>query len=144
MTLTAVGEAFLPEARRAVGAVRRAREVGRRAVQGLDGELRVGYAQDIGPRLFQLAVPALVARIGAVQVVPVPMTTPDQLSELREQRLDLAFGMVTTIGARPHVSAGHPGADGRGHGCHPSARLGGLARPSRPVRSARDPGRARG
>lgn len=92
VALTAVGEAFLPEARRAVRAVRRAREVGRRAVRGLGRELRVGYAQDMGPRLFQLAVPALTARLGAVEVRPVPMPTREQLIELREQRLDLAFG----------------------------------------------------
>lgn len=92
VTLTAVGEAFLPESRRALRAVHRAREVGRRAVQGLDGELRVGYAEDMGSRLFQLAVPALLERMAAVEVVPVPMRTPEQLTELREQRLDLAFG----------------------------------------------------
>lgn len=120
VTLTAVGEAFLPEARRAVRAVHRARDVGRRAVQGLDREVRVGYAQDMGPRLFQLAVPALVARLGAVEVVPAPMPTREQLTELREQRLDLAFGwspppapdLATLVVTREPLvavmAAGHP------------------------------------
>ncbi|TYP90520.1 LysR family transcriptional regulator [Blastococcus xanthinilyticus] len=90
VALTAVGEAFLPEARRAVRAAQRARDVGRRAAQGLGRELRVGYAEDLGPRLFQLTGPALAGE--RVHVTPVPMRTPEQLAELREQRLDLAFG----------------------------------------------------
>jgi DNA-binding transcriptional LysR family regulator len=92
VALTSVGEAFLPEARHAVRAAHRAREVGRRAAAGLGGRLRVGYADDLGPRLFQLAVPALAEQLPGVQVVPVAMSTPEQLAELRERRLDLAFG----------------------------------------------------
>lgn len=90
--LTSVGEAFLPEARRTVAAARHALDTARRAARGSGGELRVGHAEDLGPGLFRLAVPALAAELPAVTVVPVAMGTPDQLRELREQRLDVAFG----------------------------------------------------
>ena len=86
VTLTEVGEAFLPEARGAIAAVRHAIDVGRRAAT-VD-ELRVGYAEDLGPRLFQLAVPAL----HTVRLAPRPMTTAAQLAELSDGRLDLGFG----------------------------------------------------
>ncbi|MEV7341990.1 LysR substrate-binding domain-containing protein [Streptomyces sp. NPDC093544] len=91
VTITSVGEAFLPEARGAIAAVRRALDVGRRAATGAVDELRLGYAEDLGPRLFQLAVPALHARFPEVRLAPRPMTTPDQLSELSERRLDIGF-----------------------------------------------------
>ncbi|MFC9842574.1 LysR family transcriptional regulator [Streptomyces sp. NPDC060223] len=91
VTVTAVGEAFLPEARDAIAAVRHALDVGRRAATGAVDELRLGYAEDLGPRLFELAVPALHARFPEVRLSPRPMTTAAQLSELSERRLDLGF-----------------------------------------------------
>ncbi|MFJ5274512.1 LysR family transcriptional regulator [Streptomyces sp. NPDC088358] len=91
VTVTAVGEAFLPEARSAIAAVRHAVDAGRRAATGMVDELRLGYAEDLGPRLFQLAVPPLLARFPAVQLAPRPMTTPAQLSGLSDRRLDLGF-----------------------------------------------------
>ncbi|MFF4138449.1 LysR family substrate-binding domain-containing protein [Streptomyces mirabilis] len=49
------------------------------------------YTEDLGPRLFQLAVPALHARFPAIRLAPQPMTTTAQLSELSDRRLDLGF-----------------------------------------------------
>jgi DNA-binding transcriptional LysR family regulator len=92
VALTATGETFLPEARRVVDAARHALEVGRDAAQRHAGEIQVGYAEDIGPRLLQLAVPRLGHRTPPVRVRPRPMTTPDQVAALTEQRLDAAFG----------------------------------------------------
>jgi DNA-binding transcriptional LysR family regulator len=92
VVLTSAGETFLPEARRAVDAAQHALEVGRDAAQGHTGELRVGYAEDIGPRLLQLAVPLLSHRTPPVRVRPRPMSTPDQLAALADHRLDAAFG----------------------------------------------------
>ena len=60
---------------------RRAREVGRDAVRG-DRELRVGYAEDLGTALFEAA---------GARVVPVPMSTPEQLRAVRDRRLDAAW-----------------------------------------------------
>jgi DNA-binding transcriptional LysR family regulator len=88
VTVTTVGEAFLPEARRAVEAARHAMDVGRRAARGEEGALRVGYAEDLTPRLIQGVAPLLAP----VRVTPVPMTTPEQLAAVTEHRLDLAFG----------------------------------------------------
>ncbi|WP_158578806.1 LysR family transcriptional regulator [Spongiactinospora rosea] len=92
VALTAVGEAFLPEARRAVAAARNALDAGRRAAVAPAGELRIGHAEDLGPRLFQLAVPALRARLPEVRLAPAPMTTFDQLNALGDHRLDIGFG----------------------------------------------------
>jgi DNA-binding transcriptional LysR family regulator len=91
VTVTAVGEAFLPEARSAIAAVRHALDVGHRVATGTVDELRLGYAEDLGPRLFQLTVPALHARFPDARLAPRPMTTVAQLSELSERRLDLGF-----------------------------------------------------
>jgi DNA-binding transcriptional LysR family regulator len=97
VTLTAVGESFLPEAGRVVAAARHALDVGRRAAHGDAGEVRVGYAEDLGPRLFQLAVPRLALRAPSIRVMPQPMTTPDQLAALAERRLDLGLAWTPDL-----------------------------------------------
>ncbi|PZG53986.1 hypothetical protein C1I98_04995 [Spongiactinospora gelatinilytica] len=102
VTLTAVGEAFLPEARRTVAAARHALDAGRRAVVAPAGELRFGHAEDLGPRLFQLAVPLLRARLPEVRLAPSPMTTSDQLNALDDHRLDIGFGYSE---ARPGLAS---------------------------------------
>ncbi|MFI0419671.1 LysR family transcriptional regulator [Spongiactinospora sp. 9N601] len=103
VALTAVGEAFLPQARRAVAAARHALDAGRRAVAAPAGELRIGHAEDLGPRLFQLAVPLLRARLPEVRLAPSPMTTFDQLNALEEGRLDIGFGWNSE--ARPGLAS---------------------------------------
>jgi DNA-binding transcriptional LysR family regulator len=97
VTVTTVGETFLPEARRAVAAARHALEVGRRAARGETSPLRIGYAEDLSPRLIQLITPRLAAHAPSVRVTPVPMSTPDQLTALLEHRLDLAFGWTPDL-----------------------------------------------
>ncbi|MEU8802224.1 LysR substrate-binding domain-containing protein [Spirillospora sp. NPDC048819] len=94
VSLTTAGEAFLPEARRVVDAARHALDVGRRAARGAT-EIRVGYADDLGPRLFGLAVP----RVPSLTVTPRPMTTPEQIAALSEHRLDLGLGWTPDVGA---------------------------------------------
>ncbi|MBB5629720.1 LysR family transcriptional regulator [Sphaerisporangium krabiense] len=120
VTVTAVGEVFLREARGAVAAVRHALDVGRRAAAGTLDDVSVGYAEDLGPRLFQLAVPALRARLPSVRLAPCPMTTPDQLAALTGRRLDVGFcwtaelppGLDSLLVTREPLvvalSAGHP------------------------------------
>ncbi|MGP4028304.1 LysR family transcriptional regulator [Actinomadura sp. 3N407] len=119
VSLTTAGEAFLPEARRVVDAARHALDVGRRSARG-GMEIRVGYADDLGPRLFGLAVP----RAPSIKVTPRPMTTPEQIAALSEHRLDLGLGWTPDL--RPGLSSllvareplvvalaeGHPLADG--------------------------------
>lgn len=81
VVLTAAGEAFLPEARAVVEAAARARAVGREAVHGTR-ELRIGYAEDLGTALFEAA---------GLRVVPVPMSTPEQLEAVLDRRLDAGW-----------------------------------------------------
>ncbi|MEJ2867850.1 LysR family transcriptional regulator [Actinomycetospora sp. OC33-EN08] len=80
--LTAAGEAFLPEARAVLAAAARALAAGRRAAGGVR-ELRVGYAEDLGTELF--------TRATGVRVVPVPMSTPEQLTAIADRRLDAGW-----------------------------------------------------
>lgn len=82
VALTAAGEAFLPEARAVLAAATRALATGRQAVAGAR-ELRVGYAEDLGTELF--------TRAPGVRVVPVPLTTPEQLAAIAERRLDAGW-----------------------------------------------------
>lgn len=103
VAVTSVGETFLPEARRVVAAARHALDVGRRAAHGRAGEVRVGYAEDLGPLLFRLAAPRLRERAPSVRLTPQPMTTPDQLRALTERRLDIAFGWIPDL--TPGLSA---------------------------------------
>ncbi len=80
--LTAAGAAFLPEARAVLAAAARALATGRQAAAG-QRELRVGYAEDLGTELF--------SRVAGTRVVPVPMTTPEQLAAILERRLDAGW-----------------------------------------------------
>jgi DNA-binding transcriptional LysR family regulator len=97
VTVTTVGDEFLPEARRVLATARHALEVGRLAAQGHAGEVRFGYAEDLGSRLIQLAVPRLRRRAPSVRVRPQPMTTPEQLAALTDRRLDLGFGWTPEL-----------------------------------------------
>jgi DNA-binding transcriptional LysR family regulator len=85
--LTAAGEAFLPEARATVAAARHARDVARRATASGPAELHVGYAEDLGTDLFARAA----AADPPIRVVPVPMTSPEQLVAVAEGRLDAGW-----------------------------------------------------
>ncbi len=123
VALTEVGEAFLPEARRTVLAARTAVEVARRTAAAGGGEVRVGYAEDLGTRLFELAAPRLAHRDPPVRPVPVPMGTREQLRALAARRLDVGHtwqpeptGELTSLStARERlvvvVAAGDPLAD---------------------------------
>jgi DNA-binding transcriptional LysR family regulator len=85
--LTAAGEAFLPEARATVAAARHAREVARRTTAPGPAELRVGYAEDLGTDLFVRAA----AADPPLLVVPVPMSSPEQVVAVVEGRLDAGW-----------------------------------------------------
>jgi DNA-binding transcriptional LysR family regulator len=87
----------VPAARRALLAIDEAAAVVHRVARGTSGELRVGYAGDLGARLIQHTVPRLSQLDAPVRVQPVPMTTPQQLLALNERRLDLAFGWTPDL-----------------------------------------------
>ncbi len=48
VALTSVGEAFLPAARRVLRAIDQAADIARQAARGTSGQLRVGYAGELG------------------------------------------------------------------------------------------------
>jgi DNA-binding transcriptional LysR family regulator len=97
VSLTSVGEAFLPAARRALRAVDEAADIARQVARGTGGQLRVGYAGDLGHLLMQHTVPRLRQLNPPMQVQPEPKTTPQQMVALAEQRLDLAFGWAPEL-----------------------------------------------
>jgi DNA-binding transcriptional LysR family regulator len=97
VALTSAGDAFIPAARRALRAIDEAADVVRRVARGTSGQLRVGYAGDLGQRLIQHVVPRLRRLEVPVQIQPEPMSTPQQLVALRESRLDLAFGWTPEL-----------------------------------------------
>lgn len=100
VALTSVGEAFLPAARRALRAIDQAADIARQAARGTSGQVRVGYAGELGHRLMRHAVPRLRKLNPPVQVHPEPKTTPEQVLALTEQRLDLAFGWAPELNDR--------------------------------------------
>jgi DNA-binding transcriptional LysR family regulator len=87
VALTPVGEAFLPEARATVAAAHRARVTARRAGAAGPTEVRVGYAEDLGTDLFARAA----AADPPVRVVPVPLSSPEQLAAVVDGRLDAGW-----------------------------------------------------
>jgi len=97
VALTSVGEAFLPAARRALRAIDQAADIARQAARGTSGQLRVGYAGELGHRLMRHTVPRLRQLNPPIQVHPEPKTTPQQMVALAEQRLDLAFGWTPEL-----------------------------------------------
>ncbi|HZG89465.1 MAG TPA: LysR substrate-binding domain-containing protein [Pseudonocardia sp.] len=135
VALTSLGEAFLPEARRVVRAAAHALDAGRHAAQGQSGEVRLGYADSVSPALVRLASARLAERAPGARVAPEPLTTPDQLVALAEQRLDAGLGWTPALTAdltslvvarEPLVvvlPADHPLAAGA---AVPPARLSGL------------------
>lgn len=94
---TTAGAAFVLAARRALRAVDEAAATVHRVASGTSGQLRVGYAGDLGQRLIQHTVPRLRQLEVPIGVEPVPMSTPQQLVALSERRLDLAFGWTPDL-----------------------------------------------
>ena len=94
---TTAGAAFVLAARRALLAIDEAAATVHRVASGTSGQLRVGYAGDLGQRLIQHTVPRLRQLEAPIRVEPVPMSTPLQLVALTERRLDLAFGWTPDL-----------------------------------------------
>jgi DNA-binding transcriptional LysR family regulator len=97
VALTTAGEAFMPAARRALRAIDEATDIVQRVARGTSGQLRVGYAGDLGQRLIQHVMPRLSQLEVPVQIQPEPLSTPHQLVALSEGRLDLAFGWTPEL-----------------------------------------------
>ena len=89
--LTAVGEAFIPQARDALARARHALEVGRRVAHGHAGEVLLGYVANLWPQLVRVALPALATRHPELHVLPQAMHTLEQVAALRGGRLDVGL-----------------------------------------------------
>lgn len=88
--LTEVGEAFVPEARRALAQVQHAREVGRRAA-GAAPALRLGYPPNSGRDLTLRVLPGVARVVPTARLLPVPGYTVELVRDLLDGRLDLAL-----------------------------------------------------
>lgn len=88
--VTSLGEAFLPEARRALEQFQHAAVVGRRAAGGTT-PVRLGFAPSSAPVMTRVLLPGLRARLPRVPVLPVPGFTLELLEGLRHGRLDVAL-----------------------------------------------------
>lgn len=76
--VTALGETFLPEARRALEQFEHAGDVGRRAANGA-AAVRLGFAPSSAPVMTRVLLPGLRARVPGVPVLPVPGFTLELL-----------------------------------------------------------------
>jgi len=90
--LTEAGELFLVEARRALGAVRQAEDVGRRAGQGEVGHVAIGY---VASAVFSGLLQELLRRFRLerpdVEVRLSEMETPRQLAMIGDGLLDVGL-----------------------------------------------------
>lgn len=90
--LTEAGELFLVEARRALGAVRQAEEVGRRAGQGEIGHVAIGY---VASAVFSGLLQDLLRRFRSirpdVELRLSEMETPRQLAMIGDGLLDIGL-----------------------------------------------------
>lgn len=89
--LTAAGDVFLVEARRAIAQSERAIEQARRAGQGLAGTLRVVFVATAASDLLPRIVRALRIRHGDVALDLQEATTAQQAAALRDDRADVGL-----------------------------------------------------
>ncbi|MEJ3657609.1 LysR family transcriptional regulator [Actinomycetes bacterium KLBMP 9759] len=95
--LTPAGERLLPEARAALRAVDRVRQVAAE-LGPLDTPLRIGSSHGLGGRLYR-ALDELAATAPDVAVTLSRTPREQRLADVREGRLDAAFVRVTTSAA---------------------------------------------
>jgi DNA-binding transcriptional LysR family regulator len=100
MALTPAGEAFVAEARAAIGAADAAVTEARRAARGARQHLRVGFIVGTQVELTSQIVAAFRDRHPEVALDPVEHTFADPSAGLRSQQVDVAFVMP------PFVSTG--------------------------------------
>jgi DNA-binding transcriptional LysR family regulator len=92
VSLTTLGEKFLPEARAALVQVRRAYDVGRSLARQADEVLTIGYAEDVGHALLLRCLPALRAQFPGTAPIPQQLDTAAQTTGLERGTLDMGIG----------------------------------------------------
>lgn len=94
--VTAEGQVFVGRARDILGSVREATEAVRRAAQGREGKLEIGYSPALEirvvPRVFRL----FRRRYPSVDLRMVPQSSVEQHENLRHRRIDAGFMLHPT------------------------------------------------
>src|SRR6266700_1868427 len=89
--LTAAGEVFLVEARRALAQAERAIQSAKRASQGLKGSLRIAFVASAAHDVLPQTLRAFRQRHSDVELVLEEATTAQQIAALRQDRADIGF-----------------------------------------------------
>ena len=92
VSLTQLGERFLPEARAALLQVRRAYDVGRALAQEAEEVLAVGYAEAVGHDLLLRSLTRLRTEFPGTVAMPRRLDTSVQLEALERGTLDIGIG----------------------------------------------------
>src|SRR6266700_1963635 len=104
--LTAAGEVFLVEARRALAQAERAIQSAKRASQGLKGSLRIAFVASAAHDVLPQTLRAFRQRHSDVELVLEEATTAQQIAALRQDRADIGF-VVPTFARRRGSSRRH-------------------------------------
>ena len=89
--LSAAGKIFLPEAQATLAQAQRAFEMVRAADAGEVGVIRLGFVSSILPAYLPILIRQLRAIFPMIELDLIDMSTPDQLSALKTNRLDFGF-----------------------------------------------------
>jgi DNA-binding transcriptional LysR family regulator len=107
VSLTALGEALLPDARAALAHLRRFQQRGRSLASGNHAHttLVVAHAEYTGYQLLLRCLPQLRARFPDVTIVPESMPTTAQITALHHETIGLGIGWATNdvTGVRANV-----------------------------------------
>jgi DNA-binding transcriptional LysR family regulator len=97
VSLTALGEALLPDARAALAHLRRFQQHGRSLVSGDQASttIVVAHAEYTGYQLLLRCLPELRARFPDVTIVPESMDTTGQIAALQHETIGLGIGWAT-------------------------------------------------
>ncbi|MDB6038363.1 MAG: hypothetical protein JWM99_2204 [Verrucomicrobiales bacterium] len=87
--LTDKGRAFLIEARAVLRRAEEAVKAARALANGIQGELRVGYAPSLTVEILPRALRTLQAKCPGIRVILHDLSTEEMLAQLHEKKLDL-------------------------------------------------------
>lgn len=91
VSLTAAGQAFLPQARHMLSLAASAPEVARRAAQGTTGVVRLGFTATAAIGVLGTVLEAIDRHAPDVEIVLHEWVSSRQLEQLRQGRLDVAL-----------------------------------------------------
>lgn len=92
VALTSTGRLFFPEAAATLHQASRAEQTARLSAQGEIGTLRIAFVSSVLPKLLPALIRTMHARYPLITLALKDMPTPDQISALRNNKLD--FGLI--------------------------------------------------